>query len=143
MQQGTAVNVDAIEFPALLLHPRYGYVALSAERVTHTTRHGLSHGEYDGLLIVSRSGHAYAVAGARKVGTVGPFGGWNLFLNQRIRIELIAGAEPYRIGVEDLRSRVFESFRTWHGWESAENFEEIEARVRRATTPREIIDALS
>lgn len=143
MQSATAVNVDAIEFPALLLHPRYGYTVRSTEQLTETTRHGLSHGEFESLLIVSRSGRAYPVAGARKVGTIGPLGGWNIFLNQRVRVELIAAGEPYDIDVEDLRARVFESFRTWHGWESAENFEELESQVLGAASVAAIIDALA
>jgi hypothetical protein len=138
----TAVDADAIEYPALLLHARYGYTVRSAQQLTTATRHALSNGKFNDLLIVSRSGHAYPVAGA-KVGSVGAFGGWNLFLNQRIRVELLAAAQRYTIAVDELRNRVFESFQTWEGWQSAENFEEVEANVRRATTVDAIIDALA
>jgi len=95
------------------------------------------------VLIVSRSGRVYPVGGARKVDTIGPFRGWNIFLNQRIRVERIAAGDPYVIGLEKLRGRVFESFRTWHGWQSAEDFEELESRVRDAAPVAGIIDALS
>lgn len=133
----------AIEFPVLCLHPVYGFVARCDDELTVTTRSGLRRGRYAGLLIVSRSGRAYPIKTAHKIGGAGWFGGWDLFFNQRIRVALIPAAEPFDITLDDLKRRVFESFRTWHGWSSAENFAEIERNVQKAATVSQVIDALS
>jgi len=142
MQREAKTDV-ALEFPVLLFHPEYGMVVKDWDTLTTTTKVALTNKVFDNLLIVDSSGKAFRVNGARKLHGIGPFGGFNIFLNQKIRVEPNFAGEPSQMSLEALKKRVFQSFEEWHGWSSAINFEEMKERVRTATSIKEIFNALS
>jgi hypothetical protein len=96
-------------------------------------------GWYDGLFLVDSDGRSYKIKGARKLHRVGGLLLW--MFNPRIRVELEVGEES-TISLEDVKQRVRSNLRSWHGWESGGNEDEIRAEVDAATTFRELFEAV-
>src|SRR5262245_12476310 len=142
MQREAKTDV-VLDFPVLLLHPKYGMVVKDWDSLTTSTAAALKNKVFEDLLIVDSSGKAFRVNGAKKLHGIGALGGFNIFLNQKIRVEPIFEGAPSQISVEALKERVFKSFEEWEGWSSASNFEEMSEKVRAANSIKEIIDALS
>ncbi len=67
------------------------------------------------MLIVEASGKAYKVTSAKKLHGVGPFWGYNIFLNQKIKVELLFEGKPFQITADEVKKRVLLSFKKWHG----------------------------
>lgn len=137
------MSANVIKFPVLCIHRNYAVVRYSPDELTTTTKYGLKHGEYDGLLIIDCQGIAIKVTGARKLHGAGFLGGFNLFLNQRIKVELKHSGEPFQLRLEEVKERIFESFETWHGWTASENFDDIKKGVEKASSVEEIFAVIA
>jgi hypothetical protein len=59
------------------------------------------------MLIVEANGKAYKVPGAKKLHGVGPFGGYNIFLNQKIKVELLFEGNPFQITADEVKSEFY------------------------------------
>ena len=68
----------------------------TVDALTTCTKVALKNGYFDDLLIVDANGVGYQVKGARKLHGVGPFFGYNIFLNQRIKVELLTDGPRFR-----------------------------------------------
>lgn len=95
------------------------------------------------MLVLEESGKAYKVKGAKKLHSVGPFWGYNIFLNQMIKVELLFEGNPFQITVDEVKKRVLLSFKRRHGWSTRGDFEELRERVKNAKSILEIIRLLS
>ena len=104
-----------------------------------TTTAGVSNGMFNNLLLVDSNGLSRRVKSARKLHGVGLFWGYNIFFNQRIRVELAFDGEPFQTSLEDVRKRILASFRQWHGWQTRGDFAELRIAVEKASTIAEII----
>ena len=78
------------------------------------------------------------ISEARKLRGVGPFFGFNIFLNQRIQVALIASGHEKMVGVEEVRRLVLSAIRGKQKWNSAGGSDELVANVDRAQSISEI-----
>jgi hypothetical protein len=135
--------VTAIKFPILSFSQGLVDVEHDLESLTTCNKRALRRGGYYSKLWLVDSGqHKFNVKSAKKLHGVGLFWGYNIFLNQRIRVELVFEDKVENIPLEDVKAAVFKSFRTWHGWASADDFDELQSKVKNATSVREIMDAI-
>jgi len=111
----------------------------SRDALTTTTAAALRGGLFDNLKIVDSSGAEHLVRSARKLHGVGRFWGYNLFLNQRIRVALDVLPTARTYTVDELRKLVMGDFKTWHGWSSRADFKQLESSVLRASSSAEIL----
>jgi hypothetical protein len=82
-------NDCAIDFPALyFMRDGVMAVANSPADLEITTPLGLKRRVYDDMRIIDHSGHEFLAQGVTKLGSVGRFGGWDLFLNQNLSVRL-------------------------------------------------------
>jgi hypothetical protein len=100
-------------------------------------------GWYDDLLVVDHTGLALRVKGAEKLHGVGLFRGYNIFLNQRIKMKLHVAGPRIQVSLEEVKDKIFESFRISHGWATRADYQELKANVRNASSIAEIIERLS
>jgi hypothetical protein len=135
--------LDAIEFPAACFNQTTVYVAPTAESATVCTRAALAGGWYDGLLVVGSNSVAVRIKNARKLHGVGLFWGYNIFLNQRIRVELVVEEKGLNLSLEEVKTLVFASFRKRYGWRTRGDFKDLCAWVKEAKSVAEIITALT
>ncbi len=133
------MTVSDLQFPVLCFWRHLFRIEKTAEAFTTTTKAGLKNRMFDNVLVIGSNSQAVRVKSARKLHGVGPFWGYNIFLNQRIKVELIFDGEPFQISVEDVRKRVLASFKQWHGWQTRDDFDNLKAAVEKASTVAEII----
>jgi len=133
-----------MRFPVLGIFPNGSLeIAASPANLTLNTSVGLRDGYYKGLRIVDSRGRWSKVRGARKVHGIGRFGGYNLFLNQRIRVSLDIEDENLEAETEDVKRMVLADFSAWHGWSSRGDFDLLVSRVKAAKTVSALIQVLA
>ncbi|QSA95833.1 hypothetical protein [Methylococcus sp. EFPC2] len=112
------------------------------DMLTTTTTAGLKNGLFDNILLVDSNGVSYHIVGAKKLHGVGPFWGFNIFLNQRIRVEPVFDGEPAEMSLDEVRKRIFSSFKSKHGWETRGDIVELKKAINSAANFSELIEAL-
>lgn len=132
------LNLAAIRFPVLTFSGSVVYVMATADELTACKRGALKNGWFDDMLIVDAIGVGYQVRGARKLHGVGPFYGYNIFLNQTIKVELLTGGDPLPVSLDMIKARVLKSFKDWHGWEATGEVEDLTAKATAATSIAEV-----
>ena len=123
-------------------HREYALLLRHWDELVVTTTYALKHGKLTDLLLVDATGMAVRVENAKKLHSVGPWRGYNIFLNQTIKVELNFAGEPFPISLVDFKHRLFRSFADWHGWSAGNEVEELRAQIERATSVPEIFDLL-
>ena len=97
---------------------------------------------FDDLLLIDSRGAGYRVHGASKLHSVGPFWGYNIFLNQKLRVRLNFTEGPIKISLEDVKELIERSFKRWSGWPSRGDFKVLRKRVSAATSFRVLAEIL-
>jgi hypothetical protein len=136
-----SLDVAAISFPVLLFKDAYVYVHRTPEQLTTTTSLALKKGFYNGALVMEGDGRAHKLTGATKLRRVGPLID-TLLLNPRIRVELIADGEAFRVSPDESRERIMESLRKRHSWKSRGDFEDLREGIQKARSIQEMIELL-
>ena len=137
------MDVTALNFPVICFERGFVSIRRDWDKLTTTTTAGLRNGMYRDLLVVDSSGRSLRVKDARRVQGIGPFWGFNIFLNQRIRVELLTEGDLHQVTTDDVKSRVLKSFQEWKGWSSSDRFDELRERTSSARSIPEIIQILS
>lgn len=132
---------DELKFPCLSISKNGIYTMVWKTIVT--TALALKKGVYKDRRIVDSTGSEYSVLSAVKLRGYGPFGGWNLFFNQTIVVELNVEPTGKVYAVDEFRKLVLKDFKSWHGWESRIGIEELKYEVKHATTCAEILRAMT
>lgn len=130
------------EFPVICFWNKFVRLSDSYDNLTHTTKAGVKNGMFKDLLIVDSSMMAFRVIDAKKAHGIGLFGGWSIFLNQRIRVDLEIQEEPKIITLDEVKQKVLLSFSDWHGWASGGNLQELKRRVQMASSLGELASIL-
>lgn len=73
---------------------------------------------------------------------VGPFWGYNIFLNQRILVALDAEIGP-SMSLEEARSKVLRALRGPQRWDSADTYEDLVAEVTQAPSVAALVKAIT
>jgi hypothetical protein len=132
-----------LRFPVIYFCvPFLASVEHNFETLTTATKVGLKKGSFDNMLIVGSDGKAVKIRNARKLHGIGPFWGYNIFLNQKIKVELVKDGDIFDISIDDVRNRVLQSFKKWHGWAARGDFRELKREIERTQTISEIINLL-
>lgn len=134
---------DEIAFPILAFYGKEMLVYREPRELLETTRAALKGGLFDGLQICASDGRHFVVTRARKVRGIGALGGWNVFLNQRIEVELDVQSSSPDWDEEELRKLVARELRGWSGWKSRGDFPELVKGVREARGIGELVSFLA
>src|ERR1041384_1759054 len=135
--------MNAIKFSVLRFCQGLVDVHPDQESLTTCNRVALRRGGYySDLWLVDSTQRKFKVAAAKKLYGIGLFWGYNIFLNQRIRVELMFSDDSKEISLDEVKGAVFKSFRNWHGWGSSDTFDELQAKVKAASSIAELVDAL-
>lgn len=118
--------LNLIVFPVLYFNKYSFYVVNDVDSLTRSTKAGLNNGVFDNLEIVDSSGRYFKVTEARKIGGIGFANGFNIFLNQKIRVELTFSKEIIDIHLEKIRIKLMKIInRDRYLWESGGYFDEL------------------
>jgi len=114
----------------------------SMDDITTTNVLGLKKGYYNKLTIIDSAGYCFRVRSAEKLHGIGFLHGYNIFLNQRIRVKLSFEGEPFSIPFEEVRVLVLKVMQTppeMHFGDTRGDYEELLEDVKKAQSIREII----
>jgi len=134
------VVVDDVLFPALgRLANGVLDVLPTANHLTLNTANGLRNGFYTGYELVDSRGRWFRVVSARKVHGVGPFGGYNPLLGQKIRVELEIEDEGREATLEEVKRLILDEFASGSSWRSRGDFDSLQARLSASTSIAELL----
>jgi len=138
------VDVSDLTFPALgRLSNGILDVLPTAEHLTLNTASGLRGGFYAEYELVDSTGKWFRIVSARKLHGVGPFGGYNLLLGQKIRVELKIEDTQRTASLEDVRSLVLSEFASSSSWQSRDDFGSLQAGIESSRTLAELLQRLA
>ena len=136
-------SVTDLTFPVLAFS-KYGLlIKRHAEELETEFKAAFDDGIFADLLIVDASGKTLRVVDARSHGGAGRLWGYSLVYSRRLKIELDLESTEKQWTLEEVRTRVLEDFRDWHGWESRDDFNELRNGVSRAQSIRELAGILA
>ena len=133
------MTVSDLQFPVLCFWRHLFRVEKTVETFTTTTKAGLKNRMFENVLVIGSDGQAARVKSANKLHGVGPLWGFNIFLNQRIKVDPVFDGEQFSVSVDEVRKRVLDSFRKWHGWQTRADFDELKAAIEKAETVAEVV----
>lgn len=134
--------LSSLAFPVLRFVGGMVFPASSSDDARTCSKTALKKGFFRHQLIVDSEGTTAIVRGARKVRGVGPFWGYNLFLNQRILVALDAEIGP-SMSLEEARSKVLRALRGPQRWDSADTYEGLVAEVTQAPSVAALVEAIT
>jgi hypothetical protein len=129
-------------YPALFVRRRTIQVVRTDDELIITSAYALKRGHYSDSLLVDDTGRSRRIARAEKVGGVGWLWGWNVFLNQRIRVRLVPADGDHSVTLEEVKALVRKNLRDWGGWATRGDFEELKAKVEKAGTVAVLIQLM-
>lgn len=105
--ENSVLDLSMIKFPAVAFsNSRLMYFARKKDDIEICSKTALKNGFYKGLTIIDADGAEYKIKDANKVGTVGPLWGYNIFLNQKLRVILFLEKAGAAISLNDLKKRI-------------------------------------
>ena|SRR5688500_11339524 len=128
------LDPKTVAFPVLCFAQEILQVHDDAAGLTTCTKTALSNGYFDDLRVVDANGIAHHVRRAEKIGGIGLMRGFNVFLNQRIRVRLFEEPTVEQWSVDEVRARLLQSFGSWSGWSATGDFDERRQALSRTTT---------
>lgn len=140
MQQGinsTNQVIASLEYPVLVFAQGTVFPKRSAEEATRCTKVALKRGYFSGQVLIDSTGTLLEIEGARKLHGIGPLWGYNIFLNQRLRVELITEESTSSVDIDEVKKRVLKALRgpLWNG---GADVPELVLKVRNAKSIAEV-----
>jgi hypothetical protein len=137
------VKTELLHYPVLEFSKGMVFPARSVEELEQCSSPALRSGFFNNLMLIDSDGKTLKIVGARKLRSVGPFFGFNIFMNQRIKVALTASGPEQGSGIEDVRRLVLGAIRGRQGWTSMEDIDELAVIVERASSVSEIAAAVT
>ncbi|MFM8911720.1 MAG: hypothetical protein ACKOE6_02225, partial [Flammeovirgaceae bacterium] len=130
------VEIQGIKFPAITYAER-GPVsfARNIDDLTICNSLGLKKGFYNNLEIVDIEGNYFKVIDAKKTGTIGGLFGYNIFLNQKLRVALNIDNKVSKIELIQFKEKTINAFKkdiTF--WDSDGNFDNKIRSIEKASS---------
>jgi hypothetical protein len=132
--------MNKINYPVITFDKYSFSIIQSEEELTRTTSAGLKNGLFENLIIVDNLGQCFKVINAKKSHGIGPLWGYNIFLNQKIRINLEFGSCKTEETLNSVKERILKIFKKdRYFWEAGGNLDELIQLVKESPTISELI----
>lgn len=137
-------EVRGFGFPVLTVTNAGIRVYPDAEAVTAAWKKAMDLGEFDDALVVDSNGMARQVRRVRVLGSIGPFFGFDRFLNRSMRVAFDFAGDPQPADIDAIRKR---ALREWRRWGAAgvdsEYSSQYTSRIRAVPDMRSLIAVLA
>jgi hypothetical protein len=137
------VEPGALAYPVICFSQGIMVVEQTSSDLVTCTKTALKNGYFSDLVVVDSEGRSHRIRKAEKIRGVGPFWGYNVFLNQRIQVQLFEDEEIEQWSVDQTREKVLKSLRSWAGWDASGDLEELRSGISSARSYRDIAAILS
>lgn len=117
--------MSIIKFPIICFYEKESFFQIvnSDDELTTTTSSGLKNQLFKNLTIIDSLGYVFKIKNAKKLNGVGILWGYNIFLNQKIKIELFFENNVTQISLVDLQKRIIKLLKDdKEFWESGGNY---------------------
>lgn len=133
-----------IRFPVITISKGTIGIFHDVSKLTLCSAFALKRGHFNGLKIFDSALQCFTVKSAKKLNNVGPFWGFDLFLNQWIRVEFEFRAKPTIFTLKELQNLILKMNHGGHVLSGADpDFaNEIIERISNAGSFDDIIQAL-
>jgi hypothetical protein len=138
------IALENFRFPVIAVKGAIVHLYETPAALTTCTRAALKSGWFHDLLLVDVSGTGRRVRRAERIGTVGPFWGFDIFLSQRLRVALQFDGEPFLVSLPDLKRHLLNALeaRPEH-WDRGQSLPVWRARITEATSRNELLQLLA
>lgn len=138
------MDADDLTYPILGVFPNGALkIAVTPAYLTTYTARGLRRGYFNELRIVDSRSKWFRVRSARKLHGLGRFGGYDIFLNQWIRVGLDIEDTHREASLDEVKEIVLKDFDSWDGWRSRGDFDVLRRRVTGAHTIPGLLEILA
>ena len=140
------IKISDISFPIVaFIKGNTIYFARNEEEITTCNKSSFTSGFFNNLYIVDSAGFSYEVKEARRVGTVGIFWGYNIFLNQKLKVDLILKNKSNNpVDLNSFKEHIINSFtKDEYFWNSDGDLKERIDFLKNSTSFMQIIKNLS
>jgi hypothetical protein len=131
-----------LEFPIIAFSKNSFHIARNENEILICTKIALKNNFYKEMNIVDCTGASYNILNAKKIKGIGLFWGYNIFLNQKIKVELIYKDDCSNLNIELFKSKVLNYIKK-ERWDSSDNFEDIKLKINQLNNFKQIIIILS
>lgn len=138
-----SIPPSSLAFPVLAIDKNSFSVRRTLEDLTVVWQMLIKSGWFDGLRLVDSSGTNYEVVEVRQLHGVGPFWGYTLRYGRKVRVELKLKRAEKQLGIDEIRQLLGKQMRSWHGWESRDDIEELRDEVKSASSLAALRDVLT
>ena len=125
------MNCIDIQFPVITFsYPNVITFNTDMIHLTSCSKQALKNGYYKNLKIVDSNGNLFVVNNATKIKNIGPFWGYNIFLGQRIQVELEFNNDIKILTLNELKRMVSGTFKKGRDfWDSGGNYFQLQKIV--------------
>ncbi|MCC9019748.1 hypothetical protein [Flavobacterium lipolyticum] len=135
------VKQNNFKYPIVAFSKSAIHLARNSDEILVCTKTALKNNFYKNMKIVDSAGILYKVNNAIKLKGHGFLWGYNIFLNQKVDVELVFTEDPILINIEDLKKMLLSSLKG-EFWRSGDNHSKIIKEVENTTNFHHIIKYL-
>ncbi|GGG59620.1 hypothetical protein [Hymenobacter glacieicola] len=129
--------MNEIVFPvALFTNQSRPYIYKSEEDLTTANAKALKNNFFNDSFIVDSSNYKFLITSVEKIHGIGLFGGYNIFLNQKVRIKLNLIRDLKELSLNNFLSEVIKRKKHYHGNIS---YEEIVSNISSCGSIKDLI----
>ena len=137
------MSIDSLRFPVIAVRGPIARVYATPDDLLTCTRSALRRGWFHDLLLVDARGNGRRVREATRVGTVGPFWGIDIFLNQWLRVMLHFDGDSVVVPLSELKRYLLRAVEVAPGkWDSGRSPSELRARIADASSREELLSLM-
>lgn len=135
--------MDALVFPVLAFDKHSFSVKRNEDDMTIVWSSLIRSGWFEELIVVDSKDRSFKVVGVTKLRGVGFLWGFNPLYGRRIKVKLDTRRSESDLSIEQLTGKLLALLRSWPGWQSRDDYEELVASIQNATSISQLIDSLS
>lgn len=131
-------TTNSLKYPVLQLSGGLIFPAESEDALTTCSKTALKNNFFLGQLIIDSDGNVSKVKEAVKLHGIGMLWGYNVFLNQRIKVKLILDKNIETFAVDEVKQLTLKAVESSHGWAGSSDVIDIKNSIENATSVGEI-----
>lgn len=131
-----------LKFPVIAItRDNYIHLAGKKEDLVICSKTAFKNGFYKRLKIYDSNNMEYILLKAKKIDTVGSFFGYNIFLNQKIKVELQLSDKPKKNDIDSFKQKVlYVLSKDKDFWNSDGRYQDRIDAITNASTPKYLIE---
>jgi len=139
------MKIEEVKFPVVALARSSAITVYeSKELLTKCFNRALANGYFENLFIIDSNCLGIEVMNAEKIGTVGGLWGYDIFLDQTIRVKLLLNNTVEQLSLDEVKNKILSTINENRSfWSSGESVAIIQSKITSARNMLDLINILS